>query len=715
MIGPEEKVIELTEFAGIWARGNPDEVPQNHAVDCLNMKLNSKGQAITRFGTSILQAGPAGKHLKQFFQSGILPAPIASDTVNSLNWIFLDDTNNLYVNNGGSIYHLNGMSDFAALNLFNRTFISPNSGRFGFQNSVLLIYYNYNSTWILRPAAGAAPQENTAAFAAAQTVNPGDIPAGLHYFAVIYEMDTGYQTQPGPKLENLGVFTVTNGNPTTIASTVTFNPLDISNFTTGSYVFLSGATGAWVNLNGYWPVTVLDDFTITVPFDSSALGAFTGVLTIYGAFFPALLVCDGVHTVELTNIPTGPSYVTERIIIATQAGGTEFFFIPNGIIHDNTTTSLEINFFDTDLVISADSYFNLLEVIPSGTGLCAYNGTLVLVGTFPNFNTALVSNVSSPESFDDTQGYCEIPTESDGNNLVSCAVLRDILYLIREVGFWAAQDNGSGNPSTWPVTIVDGTVGSYQNGLCSFTSTISGASDTGDIILLASREGIYIFDGVVRRPELTFKIQDLYLQIPVAVSDGGQNRICVRLSVWTHQLFIAVPDSGTGYPSYLLVGDYDPLEGIIDPMAIRWSRYTFPWNPTAILTGSNLLFVSNNGPSGVIQIDPTETSDYGTVIIDNFYQTFFATVMFGWVIFFKGVRLRGLSNNNIKLTLVSLDGVTTMLPPAFVAAAGQEYLRLINFVNEKMSVKIETNVLNATLNINRVEIMGIPRWRVRPT
>jgi len=189
----------------------------------------------------------------------------------------------------------------------------------------------------------------------------------------------------------------------------------------------------------------------------------------------------------------------------------------------------------------------------------------------------------------------------------------------------------------------------------------------------------------------------------------------VRLSIWTHQLFIAVPDSGTGYPTYLLVGDYDPLEGILDPMAIRWSRFVFPFNPTAILTTSNLLMISNNATPGVFQIDPTQTSDYGTVIIDNFYQTFFCTVLFGWVIFFKGVRVRGLSNNNIKLTLISLDNVTTALPPVFIAAAGQEYLRLINFVNEKMSVKIETDVLNATLNINRVEIMGIPRWQVRPT
>jgi hypothetical protein len=708
MIGKEEKVIELNEFAGIWARGNPDEVPQNHAVDCLNMKLDSKGKAITRYGTSLLAAGPAGKVLIQFFQSGILPSPVANDTVSALNWIFLDNAGNLYMNSDTTpIYSLGGMADFAALNLFNRTFISPNAGRFGFQGSVLQIFYNYNNTWICRDAAGFAPREATALFNATQTTNPGDVPVGIHQFAIIYETDTGYQTQPGPKIP-ADVLSITAGNPTNI-----FTTFDQVN--TGDYVYITGMTGSWSGLNGYWLATSLGDSAFQVAFDSTGLGAATGTIVVWGVFSPTSLNCDGIHTVLLNDIPTGPSYVKQRIIVATQAGGSEFFFIPNGVINDNSTTSLEINFFDTDLVISADSYFNLLEQIPSGTGLCTYNGTLVIVGTFFNFNTALVSNVSSPESFDDTQGFCEIPTESDGNNLVTCAVLREILYLIREVGFWSAQDNGSGNPSTWPVSVVDGTVGSYQNSLCAFTSTISGASDTGDIILLGSKEGIYIFDGTVRRPELTFKIQDLYEQIPVAVGAGGLNRMCVRLSIWTHQLFIAVPDSGTGYPTYLLVGDYDPLEGILDPMAIRWSRFVFPFNPTAILTTSNLLMISNNATPGVFQIDPTQTSDYGTVIIDNFYQTFFCTVLFGWVIFFKGVRVRGLSNNNIKLTLISLDNVTTALPPVFIAAAGQEYLRLINFVNEKMSVKIETDVLNATLNINRVEIMGIPRWQVRPT
>jgi hypothetical protein len=729
MLSPEDKVIELTQINGIWVRGNPDEVPQDHLIDCQNVALVSKGKWVTRNGLNTVQAiGYTNAHVVNFFQSSILPSPAATDTVDVLNWIFMDDASNLYVNSASSpLINLGGASDIAYLNLFNRTFISPNIGRLGFKTGYLQIYYSYNGNFLIRNAAGPAPRSTTANFTAANTGTAGNTPVGVHQYAVIYQTDTGFQTSPGPKVDLTGspwIWAVVAGNPTTLISAVPIN------FVAGDSIQITGATGAWTALNDFWNISVkvstYNGLTeLTVPLDSTSFGGFTGTITVHGEFYPASVNADGIHTVQLTNIPTGPSYVVQRIILATQAGGAEFFYVPNGIIYDNTTTTFDVDFFDTDLVISADELFNLMEVIPGGTGLCSYNGRLVIAGAFFYDQTALLSNVSDPESIDNVTGYVTIPIQNDGNSLVACGILRDILYLFREVGFWNTQDNG-GDPSTWPVTVTDLTVGSYQKGLSGFTTTQSGASDTGDILLISAREGIYIFDGTVRRPELTFKIQDIWSSIPVAVGSGGFNNVQVSQSVWTHQIFIAYPSTPTSsYADALLVGDYDPIPGVLDPIGIRWSRFVFPWTPTAIKTGANLYVASvQTNPGYLFTIDPTQINDYGSNAINNYLTTYLATVQPGWINFFKAFRLRINANGTVSVSLYGEDNVLTATTPAtgfilnilagLTSPAGKEYLQLINFVNEKMSMKIGTNALNANMNLNRIEIFALPRWQMRP-
>jgi len=728
MLGPEDKVIELREFNGIWSRGNPDEVPQDHLIDSLNIMHVAKGKCITRFGTSEYQAlGFTGT--VAMFQSSMLPQPAATDTTEVLNWLTLGTDGNLYFGDSGTpLISLGGATDFAALNMFNRTFISPNVGRLGFKTGYLLILYNYNGSYLIREAAGPAPRADTDNFAAANTSTDGNTAAGVHLYCVAYQTDTGFVTSPGPKVKLTGppwLFTVTAGNPTLITSAV---PL---NFVTGDSIQISGCTGSWVPLNDFWNLTIkaatYEGVTqFTVPLDSSAFGGFSGTLVVYGEFYAASVDADGIHTVELTNIPTGPSYVIQRIILATQAGGTEFFFVPNGTIYDNSTTTFDVDFYDTDLVISADYLFDYMEVIPGGTGLCKYNGRLVITGAFFYDQTALLSDVSNPEGINTVSDYVSIPLENDGNSLVACSILRGILYLFREVGFWNTQDNG-GDPSTWPVYVTDLTIGAYQKGLCGFTTTQSGAADTGDIILIAAREGLYIFDGTVRRPELSFKIQDIWSTIPLAVSYGGFNNVQVCQSVWTHQIFIAYPStSESQYADALLVGDYDPIPGVLDPIGIRWSRFVFPNTPTAIKTGATLYVASadGDGPGYIWQLDSTQENDYGDNAIENYIMTFLWSAMPGWVCFYKAFRFRINANGTVSVTCYGEDNVLSETTPAtgyilntlagMSPPAGKEFLQLINFVNEKISLKIGTNATDANMNINRLEIFGLGRWQVRP-
>ena len=722
MLGPEDKVIELTDFNGIWARGNPDEVPKDHLIDCLNFVLTSKGKCITRGNLVTSQAlGAPNGEIVEMFQSSILPTPVSTISTDKIRWITLDSSGNLYLGSSGSVLkNLPSCVDFAGLNMFNRTFISPNYGRLGTKPNRLQIFYNYNGADLIRDAAGPAPRSATAMLAAANTTNAGNVPVGIHKFAIVYQTDTGFQTQPGPKVNATGPWIVASiGNPTILASATALN------ISTKDSIEITGGTGAWAALNDFWYATLLNPFQISIPLDSTGFGALTGTLVIHGIFTPASLNADGIHTVNVTNIPTGPSYVVQRILLATQAGGSEFFFVPNGVIYDNTSTSLEVDFYDTDLVISADYLFDIMEVIPGGTGLCKYNGRLVLVGAFFYDQTALISNVGDPETISTVSGYVSIPIENDGNSLAACAILRDTLYLFRGVGFWNTQDNG-GDPSTWPVNVTDLTVGSTQKGLAGFTTTQSGASDTGDILLLCSKEGIYIFDGVVRRPELTFKIQDIWSTIPLTNSFGGFINVQVAQSVWTHQLFIAYPSTPSSvYADALLVGDYDPAPGIIDPIGIRWSRFKFPITPTCIKT-SDTLYVGTvqSNPGNLFRLNLTAGDDFGPTAIQCYIKTFLATAAPGWVNFFKAFRIRVNATGTITVTLYGEDNVLIENTPAtgfilntlasMTQPAGKEFLQLINFVNEKMSMQVGTNAIGASMNLNRIEIFAIPRWQVRP-
>jgi hypothetical protein len=82
----------------------------------------------------------------------------------------------------------------------------------------------------------------------------------------------------------------------------------------------------------------------------------------------------GSKKVSVTNIPTGPSNVVERLLAFTAEGGARFFHVPASMaLNDNTTTSIEIDFSDTILLsgISMDYLFAQIE-LPDQLGVIEY-------------------------------------------------------------------------------------------------------------------------------------------------------------------------------------------------------------------------------------------------------------------------------------------------------------------------------------------------------
>ena len=79
---------------------------------------------------------------------------------------------------------------------------------------------------------------------------------------------------------------------------------------------------------------------------------------------PVSWTAAGAKKVSVTNIPTGPSNVVQRLLAFTASGGATFYQVPATMtINDNTTTSLVVDFSDTILLsgVSMDYLFELFR------------------------------------------------------------------------------------------------------------------------------------------------------------------------------------------------------------------------------------------------------------------------------------------------------------------------------------------------------------------
>jgi len=90
----------------------------------------------------------------------------------------------------------------------------------------------------------------------------------------------------------------------------------------------------------------------------------------------------GTAKIVVSNIPTGPVWVVQRIIAMTEAGGATYFYDPDTmVIGDNTTTTLTIDIADASLIalVNVNSRFRL-ESLSEVAGFISYKDRLVSWG-----------------------------------------------------------------------------------------------------------------------------------------------------------------------------------------------------------------------------------------------------------------------------------------------------------------------------------------------
>jgi hypothetical protein len=300
------------------------------------------------------------------------------------------------------------------------------------------------------------------------------------------------------------------------------------------------------------------------------------------------VTATGTQKIDVSGIPVSPdSFVVARRLVATVAidptlftgniEGYQLFFIPDGRIPDNVTTTLTVNFYDSELFSDASHLLDIMEEIPSCVGLTTYHGRMVAYSTYEDISIALVSYPGEPEAIDAVDGLIIIPL--DGDPIINGQEFRDILYQFKKTRTYAVIDNGD-VPSSWPVIVIDQGIGASVHGI---GSVLDSGGVNIDYLLVVDWSGLMLFNGAYARPELTWKIEDRWL----ALDRNDFGNIQILNDSLNQLIYISIPNGK------ILFADY---RNGLDAEKIRWAPWRFDVLVSSIaLTETDTLVIASNG------------------------------------------------------------------------------------------------------------------------
>jgi hypothetical protein len=290
-------------------------------------------------------------------------------------------------------------------------------------------------------------------------------------------------------------------------------------------------------------------------------------------------------SVSFGTVPVGGATVTKRHLVATKVitgyngnlDGYQFFFVPNGTINNNTDLFLNnISFYDQDLLDDASYLFDNFSEIPAGAVLSMYHNRLGIYATFTDISNGYLSTVGEPEAINQIDGLISVPP--DGNPITNAQELRDVLYIMKRSRTVSYIDNGD-EPATWPLVQVDNSLGTFVHGIA---TVLDSGVTTIDYLIIATYQGISLFNGRYIAPELSWKIEDYWKDL-----DRDDFHLIQIVNAPIQKCIYIVLPTGN-----ILVGNY--ANGM-DPKKIRWYPWSFDinvnciaiWNIDEIIIGAD--------------------------------------------------------------------------------------------------------------------------------
>lgn len=311
----------------------------------------------------------------------------------------------------------------------------------------------------------------------------------------------------------------------------------------------------------------------------------TGFITQITGF--AQVTTDGSQAIAVSNIPIAPagSNVVARRLVSTYAidpaiysgdlKGYQFFFIKR--IPDNTTTSITLDYYDSELLSDASHLLDILATIPAGVGLTTYHNRLVSYTEHDNISLLRVSYVGEPEAMDAVSGILIFPL--DGNPITNAQEYRDVLYVFKKTRTAGWTDTGD-VPTTWPFSWLDQGIGASVHGIA---NVLDSGGVNIDFLLIVDYSGLMLFNGAYARPELSWKIRDLWFGL--ARNDFAN--IQIMNDSLTQVVYITLPNKEMFYMDY--------TNGL-DSENVKWTKWRFDIMTTTItLVETNKLIIGSEG------------------------------------------------------------------------------------------------------------------------
>jgi hypothetical protein len=432
---------------------------------------------------------------------------------------------------------------------------------------------------------------------------------------------------------------------------------------------------------------------------------------------PVLVTTPGSQKIHCTNIPIGGTEVVARRAVATQVityngnpVGFNLFFVPGGRIGDNVTTVFDIDFFDSQLIASADYLLDELTEIPAGVGITNYGSRLVVFGENSNPSVCRVGNIAEPESFSSTSGFLVVdPTEIGG--ITNAIEFRSSLYLLKGTHTYATTDNGS-DADTWTVSSIDKGVGTVSPFGVSELLDNKGANL--DFFLVASINGLQVFNGIYTDKPLTYKVQKFWDR----VNKNAFSTVQVEQDTDAKVVYVSVPLDENVTPNAVLVGNYAQGMNYQD---IRWSLYRFPWSAQSITVNVNsatkTAFFQIAGTDNIYSLIENQLTDNGTSI-DTWIKTAYVYLK-QWLNFiqqFWSIKGNFWGSGTLTVTAYSVRDVVSVNGPSVTLSdpSAFEQESRFNLQNERCAVKLRTNNTTDWWRTNEFTIFAKKLWRNRP-
>lgn len=427
----------------------------------------------------------------------------------------------------------------------------------------------------------------------------------------------------------------------------------------------------------------------------------------------------GSLNINLAGIPVGPAGTVNRHILATKRIPTygppqenfELFFVPGGTLAGNVATTLTIDFFDTELVNSADYLLDQYETIPAGP-LFSIGNSLGVAGYITSVSggvgnsgdkrsIALISKAVEIEAFSVDEGFVVVKPGM-GGVLTNGLDLNGTLFLFKESLTAAIQPDLDSAPANWGSPgVIDSFVGTTPFGIALFMGApflVNGGA------FVVTKFGLQHFNGQYNN--VSWAIDERWKNIAsfkffknsLACVDPDKKRVYVFLSALG------------GYPNSFLMMDYK--EGFT-PEQVKWC----PWlDSTLTLRG---MFTDKDGALRASTSTQIKTVQVRTeLIVTETIISFIKTSLLrfnelGYIWNFEHTLIGARGFFNLQVDWFSQDDVRQDLtgPDPILTNPADRFLRSIgNFTSQMASLKLTTNGDTNGLVSGYMDLSSIIVW-----